>query len=182
MRIRPNERQQITDILHEELEEANRRISERLGQYECQPASSKEDSFDDVRRLYNDLVDKNWTEADEESLNGFAELSEEEIKRMMCEAFRRSRVHPIPSFASLINVLKRNDGDPVSELATTLNNPDAIGAMEREHIANILHDELKEAADLIAARLKLDDTKAEILREQLQVIEGTIVSRMTPLV
>jgi hypothetical protein len=182
MRIRPNERQHIADLIREELEQANQRISERIVQYECQPAENKEDNFDSVRRFYNDLVEKDWTDADEETLNGFTDLSEADIKRMMREAFRRSRVHPIPSFASLINVLKRIEGEPPSEAGLSLNNPDAVPASERERLANVLHKELTEAVDEIANRLKLGEAKADIVREQLQIVEGAIVGQFTPLV
>jgi hypothetical protein len=99
---------------------------------------------------------------------------------MMREAFRRSRVHPVPSFASLMNTLKKSNG--YAHGAGTLSNPDAISAVERERIANLLHTELTEAAQEIANRLKLGDTKAEIVREQLEAVEGTIISRFTPLV
>ena len=182
MRIRPNERQHIADIIREELEQANQRISERILQFECQPAENKEDKFDSVRRFYNDLVEKDWTDADEEILSGFTDLSEADIKRMMREAFRRSRVHPVPSFASLINVLKRNEGEPNDEAGLSLNNPDAVSAPERERLANVLHKELAEAAGEIANRLKLGEAKADIVREQLQVVEGAIVGQFTPLV
>ena len=182
MRIRPNERQHIADLIREELEQANQKISERLLQFECLPAANKEDKFDNVRRFYNDLVEKDWTEADEEALGGFADLSEDDIKRMMREAFRRSRVHPVPSFASLINVLKRIEGEPNAEAGLALNNPDAVSASERERIANVLHNELTAAADEIANKLKLGDTKADIVREQLEIVEGAIVGQFTPLV
>jgi hypothetical protein len=61
-------------------------------------------------------------------------------------------------------------------------NPDAISAVERERIANLLHLELEEAARGIAARLKLGDTKLDIIREELEIVEGAIISRFTPLV
>ncbi|MFP5263365.1 MAG: hypothetical protein ACLGJB_15800 [Blastocatellia bacterium] len=182
MRIRPNERQYIADVIREELEQANQRIAERIVQFECPPATNKDEKFDNVRRFYNDLAEKEWTEADEEALGGFADLSEGDIKRMMREAFRRSRVHPVPSFASLINVLKRNEGEQNGDAGVSLNNPDAVSASERERIANVLHKELTEAADEIADRLKLGDAKADVVREQLQIVEGAIVSRFTPLV
>src|ERR1041385_2250015 len=126
MRLRPNERQEIADILHEELKEATRRISERLAEFECQPASSKEDQMDNVRRFYTDLTDKDWTDADEETLNDYADLGEGEIKEMMREAFRRSRMYPVPNFASLINALKNVSGDPTSQPAGSYNNLDAV--------------------------------------------------------
>ena len=182
MRIRPNERQYIADIIHEELDRASQRISERINEFECQPAANKEDKFDSVRSFYSDLIEKDWTDADEEALNGFSDLSEDEIKRMMREAFRRSRVHPVPSFASLINVLKRNEAEANSDSGLALFNPDAVSASERERIANVLHKELTEAVDEIASRLKLGDAKAEMVREQLEIVEGAIVGQFTPLV
>jgi hypothetical protein len=182
MRIRPSERQHITDVIREELEQANQKIAERIVQFECLPVANKDDKFDNVRRFYNDLVEKDWTEADEETLSGFTDLSEDDIKRMMREAFRRSRVHPVPSFASLINVLKRIEGEPNGDAGLALNNPDAVSASERERLANVLHEELAGAADEIANRLKLGDAKADIVREQLETVEGAVVSRFTPLV
>ena len=182
MRIRQNERQYIADIIQEELGQASQRISERIFEFECQPAANKEDSFDSVRRFYTDLVDKDWIDADEEVLRTLSDLSEDEIKRMMREAFRRSRVHPVPSFASLINVLKRTDAEPSGDTGVALFNPDAVSASERERIANVLHKELNEAVDEIANRLKLGDAKAEVVREQLEIVEGAIVGQFTPLV
>jgi hypothetical protein len=57
-----------------------------------------------------------------------------------------------------------------------------VSAPERERIANVLHKELNEAVDVIANRLNLGDTKAEIVREQLEIVEGAIVGQFTPLV
>ncbi|HKP85068.1 MAG TPA: hypothetical protein VJZ26_03160 [Blastocatellia bacterium] len=182
MRLRPNERQEISDILQDEIKKATRRISERLAEFECLPASSKKDSMDGIRRFYADLADKDWTDADEEALAGYADMGEGEIKEMMREAFRRSRVHPVPSFASLINSLKKENSEPSSQPAGAFNNIDAVPAVERERIANMLHQDLIEAADEIARRLKLADTKADIVREQLEIVEGTIIARFTPLV
>src|SRR5215216_4353171 len=182
MRIRPNERQYIADIIREELEQANLKISARISEFECQPAANKEDKFDSVRNFYSDLVNKDWTDSDEETLRSFSDVSEDEIKRMMREAFRRSRVHPVPNFASLINVLKRNEGEPNGDFGLSLNNPDAVSASERERIANVVQRELMEAVDEIANKLKLGGTKAEIVREQLEIVEGAIVGEFTPLV
>ena len=182
MRLRPNERQEIADILHEEIKEATRRISERLAEFECQPASSKEDQMDGIRRFYADLTDKDWTDADEDALSYYADHSEGEIKEMMREAFRRSRMHPVPSFASLINSLKNGAGEPAPQAAGSYNNLDAVPAVERERIANMLHQDLIEAAEEISRRLKIDDTKANVVREQLEIVEGTIIARFTPLV
>ena len=180
MKIKQNERQHITDLVREELDQANRRINERLSEYECQPAMSKEDELDCVRRFYTDLTDNPWTEADEETLRSYSSPGEPEIKEMMRQAFRRSRVYPIPSFASLMNTLRKTDNHV--EGTGQLSNPDAVSAAERERIANLLHNELTEAAQEIASRLKLGDNKADVVREQLEIVEGAIISRFTPLV
>lgn len=182
MRLRPNERQEISDILQDEISEATRRINERLSQYENHPASVRQDELDGIRRFFTDLADKDWTEADEEALGQYAEKGEVEIKEMMREAFRRSRLYPVPSFASLINCLKKESEDPYTQPAGSLNNPDAVPQVERERIANMLHQDLMEGADEISKRLKLSDTKAEIVREQLENVAGTIIGRFTPLV
>ena len=182
MRLRPNERQEISDILQDEIKAATCRIIERLTEYEQQPASSKEDCMDGIRRFYTDLADKDWTNADEQSLSSYMDMGESEIKEMMREAFRRSRLYPIPSFASLINALKKDSGEASSQPAGSLNNPDAVPQVERERIANMLHQDLVEAADEISRRLKLADTKADIVREQLEIAEGAIIARFTPLV
>src|SRR5215210_6252548 len=110
MRVKANERQHLSDIIREELDQAERRIHERLSQYECQPAASKQDELDNVRRFYMDLANNEWTDADEETLNSYSSLGEAEIKDMMRHAFRRSRVFPVPSFASLMNTLRKDNG------------------------------------------------------------------------
>lgn len=182
MIIRHNERQRIADILREELEQANRRISERLAEFECAPASNLDGERAGIRRFYEDLVDKEWTAADEECLNSLGDLSETEIKRMMREAFRRSKIHPVPSFVSLMNVLKRSETETNQIAAGTFANLDAVSAVERERLANMLYDELLGAADDLASKLDLNDAKAQIFREHLEVLQGHIVSRFTPLV
>jgi hypothetical protein len=182
MRLRPTERQQIFDLLREEIEGATNRVSERLAQYEYQPAKSKSDELDGVRQFYSELTEKDWTAADEAALANLHELCEGEIKQMLRDAFRRSRVYPIPSFASLVNVMKRVEEEPHAPAGVSLNNPDAMPAAERDRLANTLHRELLEAADEIAQRLKLGETKAEIVREQLEVVAGAIIGRFMPLV
>lgn len=184
MRIRPNERQFIVDIFSEEIEEANRRITERLSQFECQPAEVNGDRFACVRRFYEDLTDKAWEEADEEVLAGLGDVSENDVKRMMREAFQRSRMYPIPNFGYLINLMKKAETEAAQGNGSTanLNNPDAISAVERERIANLLHNALIEASSEIASRLKLGEAKADVIREQLQVVEGRIIGDFTPLV
>lgn len=182
MRIRPREHQHISEILQEEFDEARRRISERLSELERQPVASKDDSLDGVRRFYQDLTDNDWTAADEEALAGLGDSNEEQAKRMMRDAFRRSRVHPIPSFASLINVSKKGPGTSALDGAAPFANPDAVPAAERERMANLLHRGLRAAAGEIASRLELTGTKADLVREQLEDVEGAIISEFTPLV
>lgn len=182
MRIRSRERQRVADILHEELEEAHRRIGDRLSSLERQPIASKDDSMDGVRSFYQDLTDNDWTEADELALGSLAGSTEEQIKLMMREAFRRSRVHPVPSLASLINVATKGPGLLGGEVSALFANADAVPAAERERLANLLHRELTEAAGEIASRLKLTPSTAEVVRRQLESVEGTIISELTPLV
>lgn len=182
MRSRQREQQRLSEILREELEEATRRISERLSELERRPVASKDDSLDGVRRFYQDLTDNDWTEADEEALAGLADSSEEQSKRMMRDAFRRSRVHPVPSFASLINVAKKGPGTSALDAPAPFANPDAVPAFERERMANLLHRGLRAAAGEIASRLELTGSKADLVREQLEDVEGVIISEFTPLV
>lgn len=182
MSIRQQEQQCIEEVLREELEEAGRRIQERFSRFERKPVESKGDSLDGVRRFYQDLTDNDWTEADEEALGSLTDSSEEQTKRMMREAFRRSRVHPIPSFATLVNVAKKGPGTSPLDGLAPFANPDAVPAAERERMANLLHRGLKAAAGEIALRLELSGTKADVVREQLEDVEGAIISEFTPLV
>jgi len=182
MRIKQREHQRIAEMLREELDETNRRIGDRLSEFARQPVASKADSLDGVRRFYQDLTDNDWTEADEEALCGLGDSTEEQTRRMMREAFRRSRVHPIPSFASLINVAKKGPGISALDAAAPFANPDAMPAAERERMANLLHRGLSAAASEIASRLALTGPKADIVREQLEDVEGAIISEFTPLV
>ena len=182
MRIRQQEQHRIAEVLREELEEARRRISDRFAEFERQPVASKDDTLDGVRRFYQDLTDNDWTEADEDALSTLPDSTEEQTKRMMREAFRRSRVHPIPSFASLINVARKGPGTSALDGSAPFANPDAVPAAERERMANLLHRGLRAAAGEIASRLELTGTKAEVVREQLEDVEGAIISEFTPLV
>lgn len=182
MRIKQRERQRIAEILREELDETSRRISDRLSELERRPVASKDDSLDGVRRFYQDLTDNDWTQADEEALGGLADSTEEQTKRMMREAFRRSRVHPIPSFASLLNVARKGPGTSALDAAAPYANPDAVPAAERERMANLLHRGLRAAASEIASRLELTGAKADLVRERLEDVEGAIISEFTPLV
>jgi len=180
MKIRVNERQEITDMIREELENAHSRILDNFSRFERQ-TSSTEDALKGVRRFYEDLSDNNWTAGDEQALAALSDSSEEEIKRMMREGFRRTRIHPVPNFASLIIALKKNPAEPVSEPETRNFNPDAVPSVERERIANVLHSELSVAVEEIASRLRLPEARAEIVREQLEIVEGAIISTFTPL-
>src|SRR5688500_5097120 len=111
MRIRPNERQFITDIFTEEIAELSRRIDERLSQFDCPAANSGDDMHDNIRRFYGDLTGKPWNEADEEALQSLGEIDEDEVKSIMREAYRRSQMHPVPSFVYLLNLLKKADAE-----------------------------------------------------------------------
>lgn len=179
MRIRESETQEITNICREEFEEATRRVSERLKQFEERPASSNLEQLEGVRKFYEDLANKNWTKADEEALKELDGKNESDIKAMMREGFRKAQLYPVPNFASLINVLK---ADGLHKAAGTLANTDAVSSDERERLANVLQKELSEAARDIAASLRLSNTNTEIVREQLEIIQGNIIGRLTPLV
>jgi len=182
MKIRERERECMAEIVREELEEAGRRISARLSELERLPVASKDDSLDGVRRFYQDLTDNDWTDADEQALAGLADSTEEQTKCLMRDAFRRSRVHPIPSLASLINVARKGPGTSALDASAPYANPDAVPAAERERVANLLHRGLRAAASEIAVRLELTGTKADVVREHLEDVEGAIISEFTPLV
>lgn len=179
MRIRSTERQDITDICREELEEASRRINERLAHFEKRPVTANEDKLEGVRRFYEDLADKNWMKADEDFLISLAEKSESEIKTLMRDGFRKARLLPIPNFAYLINVASKEDSGV--EPAAALSNLEAISAAERERLANVLQRELSEAARDIALTLRLSEANARMIHEQLEVMQGSIISRLSPL-
>ena len=181
MRIKPNERDHIGAILREEIEEASRRISDRLSQFEGRPGSPDED-FHGVRRFYAELTEKAWTDGDEAALRELGGLGEDEIRRMICEAYRRSPLHPVPGFVYLVNLLKKGETELRADETHSLGNPDAVSAVERERLANLLHNELSEAAFEIASRLQLNEVRKEIIRERLDIAEGNIVGRFTPLV
>ena len=182
MRIMPSERDQISAILHEEIEEANRRISDRLSQFQSLHSDQTEEGRCGLRQFYEDLTDKAWTDSDEESLRALAELPEGELKRIIREAYRRSPVHPVPGFSYLVNLLKKIEAEANPELVHTLRNPDAVSAADRERLANLLSEEMSEAAHEIASRLQLANTRAQMIRERLKIAEGNIIGRFTPLV
>ena len=178
MRIRTSDSNEIADICREEMDEANRRISERLKQYEQRPASSTTEQLEGVRRFYEDLADKNWTKADEDCLKSLEGLSESDIKARMRQGFRKAQLYPVPNFAYLISVLKT---ETRYENTQPLGNTEAVSAAERERLANVLEKELTEATRDIAASLRLSDTNKEIIREQLEITQGNIIGRLTPL-
>lgn len=179
MRIRPSERQEINEICREELDIASQRISERLGQLEARPASNSEDKLETVRKFYEDLADKNWTMADEDALKNLSDIKEGEIKQLMREGFRKARLFPIPNFAYLISAATE---EKKADYGTgPLANLDAVSAAEREHLAFVLEKELGEAVQDIALNLQLNTTKAELVRKQLQLTQGNIIGRLTPL-
>jgi hypothetical protein len=183
MRIKPTERQQVASIIQEEMGEAGRRITDRLTQFERRSSAETDEDGSGIRRFYEDLVDKPWTKADEEALKGLGKAGESEIRQVIRDSYRRSRVHPIPSLAYLINLAKKEDVVPADEGGDMqLKNPDAVSAAERERLANLLFRELSEAAHEIASRLQLNDAKAELVRERLQIAEGNIIAGFTPLV
>jgi hypothetical protein len=175
---KPHERQKIVDILKDELEDATRKIEERLSSFDIHPASSTADKLEGVRRFYEDLVDKIWTQADEEFLASLHDLSESEIKRMMREAFRRTRIYPVPNFAALITSLKKGDVESSGLLASSSN----VSNADRERLANLLDFEMTEAAQTIASRLSLGEAGAKLIIEELEVAQGQVISRFTPLV
>lgn len=177
MRIRATERQEITDICREELEEASRRIHERLAQLEKRPAAASEDKLEGVRKFYEDLTDKNWTKADEDFLQTLADHNENDIKTLMRDGFRKAQLFPVPNFAYLVQAKAE-----VRAAAAQVSGSDAVSAAERERLANVLERELSEAIRDIAANLRLSDANSEIIREQLEVAQGNIIGRLTPLV
>jgi hypothetical protein len=96
----------------------------------------------------------------------------------MREGFRKAQLYPIPNFAYLINVVTT---EPRQEFAHSMANTEAVSAAERERLANVLQKELTEAARDIAASLRLSETNSEIIREQLEITQGNIIGRLTPL-
>jgi hypothetical protein len=181
MIIRSEHRQLVSDICRDELRQAVDRMDRRLREIEGQPAVQSDDELQTVRRLYEELADKVWTDPDEECLKSLPQdLGCNDIKRMMREAFRHSSVIPIPSFAFLVSLSKRiNNQAPSAGLASR--NPDAVSAAEREHLANLLEERLQEAAEAIVLKLELSESKATIVRDELDLVQSQIVGQFTPL-
>ncbi len=182
MRMRHGERQYILDVFRDELEDAKHRIEERVARFGALPATHTEDAFDGVRRFYEDLVDKSWTQADEDALRNLSDLSDGEIKRRMREAFRLSPVHPVPSFFSLMNVLRKGEAENKSELSGVQDVQTGTSSLDRERLANLLSDEFSLAAQEITVRLSLDESNAKLVREEIEIAQGHVISRFTPLV
>lgn len=181
MAIRPEQRQAILDICRNELYQAFDRVEEQLRQIERPPATRTEDEFQTVRRLYEELADKSWAGVDEECLQSLPEdLGCESIKEMIRDAFRHSPVIPIPSFAYLVSLSKRLHTEPPRDWSPR--NPDAVSAVEREHLANLLEERLQEAAETIVRKLGLNEANAAIVQDELDLAQSQIIGRFTPLV
>jgi hypothetical protein len=176
-----HESRELVEMCREELERAVARITERLARLEYRPVRRDGDEFESLRRFYEDLVEKTWTEADETFLTGLDGVSEPDIRRLLRDGFRRSRISPPPSFAYLINLAKKDEGEAGAKQRLS-HYQEAVPAAARERLANVLHKELEEATHEIADRLFLDEAKGEALRVQLERVEGQIISQLTPLV
>jgi len=181
MRIGRGHRETVADICRDELKHAVDRVDQRLREMESQPVEESEDDRQTVRRFYEELADKVWTESDEESLRSLPrDLDCNAIKEMIREAFRSSAVFPIPSFAYLVALSKRMHSEvPRPELGSR--NRDAVSAVEREHLANLLDERLQEAAEAIAQKLGLSDAKAALVKQELHAAQSQIVGHFTPL-
>jgi len=181
MIMRPKQFQLVSDICRDELRQAVDRVDKRLREIEGHPAPQCEDDLQTVRRLYEELADRVWTDPDEESLKSLPQdLGCTDIKRMICDAFRHSSVIPIPSFAYLVGLSKRIHSE-ASRTGLGSRNPDALSAAERERLANLLEERLQEAADTIVQKLGLSEAKSAIVRDELDSVQSQIVGQFTPL-
>jgi hypothetical protein len=180
MRITPDERDHLIEMVREELEATRRRVDSRLGQLQTHVPDGADSRWEGVRQFFEDLSGKVWSEADEECLASLEDLTESQVKASMRDAFRRSPVHPLPSFRYLINLSKKPDAVTVASASSR--NPDAVSAAERERLANLLAEQLAELAGEIADQLGLSPSKTDILREQLEAAEGRIIGQLTPLI
>lgn len=172
--------QKFAEICREELEAARKRINERFGDLDTSPVGDREDGMDSVRRLYEDLVEKQWTDSDEDCLATLADSSQAQIKKMMREAFRHSPVMPIPSLKYMVSFAKKMETEPPR--APVPASPDSFSALERERLANLLAEQLQKTEETLIERLEVDDAKSSIVHEILQDAQGNIVSHFTPLV
>ena len=181
MIMRPEQRQLVSDICRDELSQAVDRVDQRLREIEGQPAAHSEDDLQTVRRLYEELADRVWTEPDEDCLKSLPEgLACNDIKLMMREAFRHSSMMPIPSFSYLVGLSKKIRSD-APKPGWSARNPDAVSAAEREHLANLLEERLQEAADTIVDKLGLSEAKSAVVRDELDLVQSQIVAQFTPL-
>src|SRR5262245_9584262 len=139
MRITPDERDHLLEIIRDEIEASGRRIAERLGGMGARVPDGNENRWESVRRFYEDLSGKVWSEGDEECLASLGDVTESEVKSAMREAFRKSPVHPLPSFRYLLNLSRRPEAVTISARSR---NPDAISAADRERLANLLAEQL----------------------------------------
>jgi len=179
--MRSEQRQLVSDIWREELSQAVDRVDRRLREIEGQPAVQSEDELQTVRKLYEELAERVWTEPDEDCLKSLPEgVACNDIKQMMREAFRHSSVMPIPSFAYLVG-LSRKIHSSAPKPGWSARNPDAVSAAEREHLANLLEERLQEAADTIIDKLGLNETKSAVVRDELDLVQSQIVAHFTPL-
>ena len=179
--MRPEQREFVSDICRDELRKAVDRVDQRLREVECQPVPKSEDELQTVRRLYEELADKAWADPDEECLKSLPlDLSCNDIKQMVREAFRHSSVMPIPSFAYLVALSKKLQSEgPRPGLPSR--NPDAVSAAEREHLANLLEGLLQEAAETIVKKLGLNEAKSATVRDELDLVQSQIIGHFTPL-
>jgi hypothetical protein len=180
MTIRTTQHQTFLDICREEVESATKRIEERLGDIESKPGGNREDKREDIRRFYEWLADKPWTEPDEECLATLAGLNDTEIKDMVRDGFRMSPVIPIPSFRYLVGLTKR--AEPKAHAARASIGSDAVSAVDRERVANLLDEQLRETANTLISKLGLEDAKCSVVREILEDAQGNIISNLSPLV
>src|SRR5262245_43638423 len=111
MKIRPDQRQAVRQICRDELEDATRRIYERLAEIESRQEANSDEKLEGVRKFYEEMADKRWCEADEECLKSLSDRGESEIKQSMRDAFRRSPVFPVPNFGYLMNLVKKGEGE-----------------------------------------------------------------------
>jgi len=180
MKSEPNQNQQFIDICRQEMEAANARIASRLSEVTPKPGGNRKDEMEGIRRLYEELADKEWTETDETCLSSLGESSEIQIKGMIRDAFRHSPVLPVPSFRYLVSLAKKLQSEPPRPPAPS--NPEYLTSYEREVLANVLSEHLRNAGDSIVKKLDLDEGRASLVHESLEDAQGNIVSHFSPLV
>jgi len=180
MIIRPDQRQVVSEICRDELHQAVNRVDQRLREIESHQASQTQDEIQTVRKLYEELADKVWDDADEDCLKSLQDQGCDNIKQMIRDAFRHSSVIPIPSFAFLVSLSKRMRSETPRPLLAS-RNPDAVSAADREHLANILEERLQEAADTIIQKLGLNETRSAVVRDELDHAQSQIIGQFTPL-